>query len=217
MKRLVCLSLLFAGFLTASCGRDPKRPGYEFLPDMAHSVPYDSFAPNPNFKDGKTLQAPPAGTIPRGFMSYAYGTTPEEAERAGRELVNPVAPDAAALARGEKVYRHFCLICHGEKGEGDGPLIPKYPNPPSFHTAALKNYSDGRLFHIITVGSGQMASYASQIKPADRWKLVHYLRKIQGVDRSAAPPETQKSPETQASPETRPQGGAASAKGGGQP
>ena len=54
----VCLLLIF------TTGRDFSRPNIEFMPDMAHAVPYESFAPNPVFRDGKTLQTPPAGTIP---------------------------------------------------------------------------------------------------------------------------------------------------------
>lgn len=194
----------------AACDSSPKQPGYEFLPDMVRSVPYDAFAPNPNFKDGKTLQRPPEGTIPRGFMPYPYGATPEEAQRASLELKNPVPFSPAALARGEKVYRNFCLICHGETGQGDGPLIPKYPNPPSLTGKAITQYSDGRLFHIVTKGSGEMASYASQIRPEDRWKLVFYLRKMQGLTPSTESKPTESIPSEPAitpHTETLPSGG----------
>ncbi len=33
----------------------------------------------------------------------------------------PADPLADALARGGKIYRHYCQICHGEEGKGDGP------------------------------------------------------------------------------------------------
>ncbi|MCC6272636.1 MAG: cytochrome c [Deltaproteobacteria bacterium] len=185
--------------IVAGCDSDPKQPGYEFFPDMVRSVPYDAFAPNPNFKDGKTLQRPPVGTVPRGFLPYPYGTAPEDAVKAGEELKNPVPFSPEALARGEKVYQNFCLICHGTTGQGDGPLIPKYPNPPSLTGKTLMQYPDGRLYHIVTMGSGEMASYASQIRPEDRWKLVFYLRKLQGLE-----PGAESRPATESAPATVP-------------
>lgn len=212
-KALVIASL---GILLVSCERDPKKPGWEFLPDMTRSVPYDAFAPNPNTKTGKTLQSPPVGTIPRGYMPFPYKNTPEDAELAGTELKIPIPLTPEVLARGKIVYENFCLICHGVTGQGDGPLIPKYPNPPSFTSKNVKKIRPGRLYHTITYGVGEMGSYASQIEPKDRWKLVHYLQTLQGVSvKEELPntqitpaqeneiPETQQSPETQKSPETQ--------------
>ena len=190
MKRMVLLSLLIMGGL--ACERNPKQPGYEFLPEMVHSIPYDSFAKNPVTPDGKTMQAPAVGSIPRGFTPYHYGNTPEEAERAGRELINPVALTPEVLVRGKKVYETFCLVCHGPEGKGDGPLIPKFPNPPSYTSKNVRDYPAGRLFHIITRGSGMMASYASQISPDERWKLVYYVQSLQQPKPEPGQPESGK-------------------------
>ena len=57
--------------------RDVSRPNYEFLPEMqmAQSPAYDSIAPNPNFADGLTLRAAPAGTIARGQPPLRYQPT----------------------------------------------------------------------------------------------------------------------------------------------
>lgn len=154
---------------------------------MAHPVPYEAYAPNPLMKDGKTLQPPPAGSIPRGFLPYHYGPTPEEAVRAGRELTNPVPATPENIARGKQVYEQTCLICHGPAGKGDGPLIPKFPNPPSFTSKTLKEYPEGRLFHVITRGSGMMASYAAQVSAEDRWRVVRYIRTLQGPGEEKRP------------------------------
>lgn len=190
--------MTFSLLALTACDQDTKRPNYEYLPDMVQSVPYDAFAPNPNTPKGQTLMLPVPGTIPRGFMPYPYPNTPEGAEQAGRELKNPIPFTPKALARGEFLYKNFCLVCHGETGEGDGPLIPKYPNPPAFASKDLKMFPEGRLFHVITYGSGQMASYASQIRQADRWKLVYYLQTLQGHSPGAPATETQNSGPTSA-------------------
>jgi mono/diheme cytochrome c family protein len=171
--------LLLVAIAAWATHRDPGRPGYEFLPDMAHSVPYDAYAPNPVTRDGKTLQPPVPGTLARGAYPFHYGAGPEEAERAGRELKSPLAATPAALARGRAVYETFCQVCHGAGGAGDGPLIPKFPNPPSYGSARLLGMADGQIFHVITRGTELMPAYAGQIAPDDRWKAVAYVRELQ--------------------------------------
>lgn len=183
-------TILFGALMlwVAACERDLKKPNYEFLPEMVESIPYDSFAPNPITKDRKTLQVPVRGTIPRGHLPYPFSSSPEDAQRASLELKNPTPPSPGSLARGKALYENNCLICHGVTGKGDGPLIPKYPNPPSFTSKNSRNLSEGSLFHTITVGSGEMGAYGSQIEPKDRWKLVSYVQTLQGPKS----PKTQK-------------------------
>jgi len=126
MRRTIVNSLLgviVAGLLSLNwlLRADPNQRNFEVLPDMAHSVPYDAFSANPNFADGVTLRAPVPGTVIRGFMPLHYDATPEDAQRAGRELANPFTPnDANAFARGGDVYATYCEICHGPGGKGDG-------------------------------------------------------------------------------------------------
>jgi mono/diheme cytochrome c family protein len=158
------------------------------MPDMAMPVSYDAYAPNPNTRDGQTLQRPVPGTIPRGLHPLHYEATATDAERAGRELVNPIAATPPALARGEKVFQTFCRVCHGDRGLGDGPIVPKFPAPPSYRSDRLLRMADGQIFHTITYGTALMPSYASQIGPDDRWRAILFVRRLQGV--SAAPVAT---------------------------
>ncbi|HEX4960141.1 MAG TPA: cytochrome c [Thermoanaerobaculia bacterium] len=172
--------LLLTTFAAWATHRDPASPGYEFIPDMARSVPYDAYAPNPVTRDGKTLQPPVPGTIAYGGpLPFRYAATPEDAVRAGRELHSPFPPSPAVLARGQVVYQTFCAVCHGALGAGDGPIIPKFPNPPSYTSARLLAMPDGQIFHVITCGSGMMPAYAGQISPDDRWKAVAWVRTLQ--------------------------------------
>lgn len=172
--------LLSLALLCLSCGRNPKKPNYEFMPEMVHSVAYDAFAPNPNTPTGQTLLQPVKGTIPRGYMPYPYPADEAGAQQAGMELRNPISFSLQVVEEGKALYQNFCSICHGVTGEGDGPLIPKFPNPPSFTTKSVRSFNPGRLYHVITNGSGIMASYASQVPPMDRWKIVYYVQLLQG-------------------------------------
>lgn len=185
------LNVLLAAAFLGSFGvmwasrRDVHQPNWEVFPDMAHSPRANAFAASRVFADGTTLQAPPAGTIARGWLPLHYAATPADAVRAGEALGNPFAQDdARALARGERVFTNFCAPCHGAGGEGNGPVVSRgVPPPPSLVTGRAVNLRDGQLFHILTYGQNNMASYASQLSREDRWRVILYVRSLQ---RSAA-------------------------------
>ncbi len=176
---VILLPVIVLGSI-AALKRNPAVRNLEWPTQMEYSPAYLSQTPNPVLPHGMTQQMPVPGTIPRGFQPFHYGPGPEEAARAGRELKNPFQPTEKNLARGRQVYTHFCLVCHGPTGAGDGPIIPKYPNPPSFHTDTSKALPDGTMFHIITMGRKNMPSYAAQVSPEDRWKVILYIRQLQG-------------------------------------
>ena len=172
--------LVFLCAATANaCGSAAEKRAFEYTPDMAYSVAYDSFAPNPVTRDGLTLQRPVRGTIARGFLPLHYAPTPEEAERAGRELQNPLPPSARGAAEGQALFETFCVVCHGPHGDGDGPLVPRIPNPPSYSSDRVRTMPVGRIFHVITFGSGRMPSYASQLAARDRWLIAAHVQTLQ--------------------------------------
>ncbi|OFW27517.1 MAG: hypothetical protein A3H27_02495 [Acidobacteria bacterium RIFCSPLOWO2_02_FULL_59_13] len=181
LNLLFLISIVIIGALNWIIRRDFSQPNLEFLPEMVRSVPYDSFAPNPNFPDGKTLQLPVPGTIPRGFLPLHFEATPQDSERAGEELQNPYSmQDTEALERGERVYRNFCLPCHGPIGRGDGPVILRgYPAPPPLISNRAIRMKDGQIFHIITYGQRNMSPHATQIAREDRWKVILHIRTLQ--------------------------------------
>jgi mono/diheme cytochrome c family protein len=161
--------------VSIACASPSPHRGYEYMPDMARSVPYDTFAPNPVTRNGITQQMPVAGTIPRGFLPLHYAKTVADAERAGRELFNPNARTPTTIGQGRRLYETFCLVCHGVSGDGDGPLVPMIPNPPAYTSERVRSMPAGHLFHVITYGAGRMPSYASQISASDRWLIVGYV------------------------------------------
>jgi mono/diheme cytochrome c family protein len=173
------LTMIFAA--AWGCTDDTQR-AYEYMPDMVRDPAYKAFAPNPATRDGLTLQRPVAGTIPRGYQPFHYGPGDEEAARAGRELENPHRATPETLAKGKALYETYCLVCHGEQGKGDGPISSKIPTPPSYTSERVLAFSPGRIFHVITLGSGKMPSYAVQLSPDDRWQIVSYVRStLQGL------------------------------------
>jgi mono/diheme cytochrome c family protein len=173
-------TLASLALLAASC-RAGSEPGYEYVPEMIDPVPYESFSANPVLPGGRTNQPPPPGAIALGETPFAYGPGPDEAARAGRELVNPLAAASAPadVARGEQVFRAVCAACHGPTGQGDGPIVPRFPAPPSLTAAHAIALPDGQLFHVMMRGQGLMPSHAPQVAPADRWRVVLFVRALQ--------------------------------------
>jgi mono/diheme cytochrome c family protein len=152
------------------------------MPDMARDPAYKAFAPNPATHDGLTLQRPVAGTIARNYQPFHYGSGEGEAARAGAELRNPYRPATQTLAEGRALFETYCLVCHGESGKGDGPIADKIPHPPSFISARVLQFPQGRIFHVITMGTTKMPAYATQLSASERWKIVTYVHtSLQGL------------------------------------
>jgi len=172
----------------AGCGTTPQKRGFEYMPDMARDPAYKAYAPNSVTHDGLTLQRPVAGTIPRGYQPFHYGSGDDEAARAGEELQNPYQPTTRTLAEGKQLYETYCLVCHGAQGKGDGPISGKIPPPPAYTSQRVIVFPAGRIFHVITLGSGKMPSYASQLSSDERWKIVTYVKtSLQTVNSPANP------------------------------
>lgn len=179
---------------------DYSRPNVEVLPDMKYSPASKAYTANPQFPNGRTLQAPVLGTIARRTSPLHYAATKEDALRAGEELRNPhvrESQDAAAtnaehwlasVQRGAEVYTVFCVACHGATGAGDGPVSQRgFPPPPSLLTGKSRDMRDGQLFHILTYGQNTMPSFAPQLAHARRWDVINHIRELQS--KVAASPE----------------------------
>jgi len=179
---IVVLAVLVVALAAANLALRPSPlvRGVEFLPAMVKPIPYESFGENPFFGDGKTLQLPPEGTVRQGEVPLHFAPTPEDAIRAGVELVNPIDPSPEALARGAAVWASFCQVCHGPEAKGDGPVAQRgFPAPPSLHAEKALALKDGQIFHILTYGQANMPSYAAQLAPEDRWRVIHAVRELQ--------------------------------------
>jgi mono/diheme cytochrome c family protein len=168
------------GFVIMSCDRSNNDPGWDFFPDMAYSHAYETNSPNTNFKDGKTMREPVKGTVSRDFVAYPYQKNDTDRLLAGKVFSNAMPYTSENIARGKKVYQTYCMVCHGEAGDGKGFLFTsgKYPYPPaSLVNDKMRNAPDGEFYHVITVGFGIMGAYGTQIRPDDRWKTIMYIRK----------------------------------------
>ena len=177
---VICSFFLLTFALMSSCDYNRRTTGWQYFDDMAQSEAYESYTPNANFKDGKTMQPPVAGTIPRGMIPYAFEKTDEDRALAATTLVNTLEVNPMNIERGERMYKIYCMNCHGMKGDGLGNLYvdKKYPYPPaSLLSEKMLANPEADIYHVITVGHGIMAEHGSMIQPDDRWKIAMYIKK----------------------------------------
>ncbi len=180
----ILMTLAAGVFITAtftSCS-DPAKPNVELIQDMMESPTikpqeYDESSPNHS-----GMRVPPEGTQPLGFTPYRYAT--DFAGAAKNQ--NPLAGNQTeeTLKVGIKYYTTNCTVCHGEKGEGSeaakSPVGEKMAlKPPSLLSDKIRGWTDGELYHVITVGQGVMGPYASHIPQKYRWQVVNYVRHLQ--------------------------------------
>lgn len=189
MNKIKILSIavvaIAATVIITSC-KNKRSTGWEYAPNMYEHIAYDPDQANSNFKDGKTAQVPPAGTIPLGWTTFDYPNTLEGYEAASAEVKSPLPQTPQNFAQGKILFMHFCSPCHGITGQGDGLVVQHgFPPPPSYSKGqssrggAMKDLTDGKIYHTITYGKGAMGSYASQLDPTERWKVIMYVHHLQ--------------------------------------
>lgn len=173
---------VLAMVLVAGCTADPEKPVLQYMPHMSNTPVLKPQRGYDGFGNGAGVLVPPAGTIPRGYKPYRL----ESAEIADQRLKNPLPIDRKTLERGKQFYGIYCYACHGDRGLGDGPVVPPFPIPKSLQTEQMLKWGDGHLFHVITKGQGVMPAYAEQISEKDRWAIIHYVRVLQRAEHPTA-------------------------------
>jgi mono/diheme cytochrome c family protein len=120
---------------------------------------------------------PPPGSVPITGEEDSLDLTTDL-----KQIRNPVAPTAASLERGQMLYNTYCIVCHGPAGHSDGTVVPKFVPPPDITQLPTQQRSDGYIYAMIKQGRGIMPKYGDKIRdPADRWDVVNYVRKLQGL------------------------------------
>lgn len=158
MSRRAAMMIGLMTLLTAAaCDREmADQPRYET---------YDAGALFPNFR---VMRHPVPGTVARG----------ELAVRAALDDRPVLSMDL--LTRGRRLYDAFCTPCHDPAGTGRGVIVARgMPQPPSFHTARIRQAPDAHVLKVIAEGYGVMYGYGARIRPADRWAILGYVRALQ--------------------------------------
>lgn len=150
------------------------------------------------FADGREWRLPPEGTVAFGHLDDddvlhegladpldGGSLEPSKAFPAALKVDGKI-PDALA-DRGAGRYQIYCAPCHGQMGDGKGPVaglaldggqrlvVP----PPAMTGDRVRNLVAGQIYAAMKngVNNGNMFSYAAQIPVEDRWAIVAYIRR----------------------------------------
>lgn len=170
---LALIAVVVSGATYFSLNKLMFMQPFNWMREQAKVIPQES---STFFADGFGMRMPVEGTVARENLPYLFKDQPEEA---GKFLINPLEANEENLNLGRKKYDIYCSPCHGYFGEGDSRLRGQFPNPPSIHSEKVRNWSDGRIFHVITEGQNIMPSYSTQLTNNERWATILYLRVLQ--------------------------------------
>jgi mono/diheme cytochrome c family protein len=126
---------------------------------------------------------PPTGVVP----VEATAGAPSSAETAA--LQNPLSATRDNIGRGKTYYGYYCLACHGEAADGNGPVGQSFlPPPADLRSTELQGLKDGEFLRGMLTGVGHQPANPTPrqtpvleytVPPEHRWYLVLYLRSIQ--------------------------------------
>jgi mono/diheme cytochrome c family protein len=169
-----------------------KDPRPSLIPDMDSQEKYKSQQANMMFNDKRADRQTPFGTVARGELRsdrHFYEGIVSGAWAAS--LPSSIAVNEVTLQRGKERYDIYCAPCHGFSGHGDGMVAVRaqelmdagadmsWTPPKSMHDPVVRTREDGYFFGVITNGVRNMPAYGPQIKEADRWAIVLYIRALQ--------------------------------------
>lgn len=199
MNKLAIITVLSAAAVIVSCSDVKRKPGSIYMPDMAYSRAYETYADHSNLKEAgiNYTNMPVAGTISREEeMPF-----PLEKDKAGdttnyfasRQVKSPIdSLSVKDASEAERLYLINCGICHGAKLNGNGPLYKDGTGP---YPAAPKNLiadpvvsvmPEGQMFYSIAYGKNLMGSYASQLSRKQRWMVIRYIKSEQQKAKASA-------------------------------
>jgi cytochrome c oxidase cbb3-type subunit 2 len=124
-------------------------------------------------------------TMMRGsMMGMMQGTRGDEVEV---DLSGPRPPEnERTIAAGQRVYEQRCAVCHGLRGDGEGPRANDLYSRPRDFTRGLYKFrstptgslpADEDIYSTISRGirgTGMMPWY--RLRKDDRWAVTYYLR-----------------------------------------
>jgi len=177
-------------------------------------TPTESAAPATPAADGAAeAAAPEAGSAPAPAVPADAAPPEAPAPKVDwAQVPNPVRANDASIERGRKLYlgKALCVLCHGEQGDGFGPLRRQFnPYPNAFLEPDWQDgFSDGQIMGVMRegkYGTGMVPFVPDFITEAEAWDVINYVRTFKGKSteayerakaEAAAPPK----PEEEAAP-----------------
>jgi mono/diheme cytochrome c family protein len=136
---------------------------------------------------------PLTGQVRADLVAYIKTFSPRWSQGHGTAISIPPETPATveSMLRGRALFQKVeCWKCHGPAGRGDGPAASALTDSRD-NKIMPHNFSDGSrfkcgqtnedLYRVFMTGvdGTPMPSFADNLKPAEAWDLVHFLRTLQ--------------------------------------
>ncbi len=172
------------GFAIQAHMRALRKVGVDFPPDEIENAP--RALQGKTELDGLVAYLASLGkAVDRGGAKVVVEATPDQP--------NPMAGNAAAIARGKALYAERCASCHGDDARGIEGAIPGLVDdvflgvqgdlPDAAYFAIVKGGSDAKAA-IGRPGSpdGGMEAFAGQLPDDGIWSIVAWLRTLKRAE-----------------------------------
>jgi S-disulfanyl-L-cysteine oxidoreductase SoxD len=137
-----------------------------------------NWASNMEFQPSVKAQEGPRLSAPADSVPFEGASLPKD----GKQPENPVPPDPVSLERGKQLFLRNCALCHGESGQGNGPVTQQWQadakKPANLTDARMAQQSDGSLYLTISEGYGAMPALNENLNVRERWDVVNYVKSL---------------------------------------
>lgn len=185
-----CLALVPFAYIYKQRVSKSRSPHYHIIANMDFQHKAKPQTASAIFPDGRAAQLPVAHTVARGELKaddHFYRGLQGGAW--ATEFPKEIARSAETMERGQERFGIYCAPCHGLTGEGTGMINQRadkvgatatgWVAPSNVTQKSFATQPHGQLFNTVTHGIRTMPGYGSQLKEADRWAIVFYLRALQ--------------------------------------
>jgi mono/diheme cytochrome c family protein len=151
------------------------------------------FTGNPRMEEQANIRSFQARmpTMPAGLVAVR-DVVPRIPTTAQAEELARLDETPANLQAARVYYGYYCVFCHGQGGDGDGPVgLGFVPNPPDFRLR-VRDYSPGQIYRAMLTGAGHEPMLNRIVPTYARPYLVLYVRHL-SLTPSALPSDVQMS------------------------
>jgi hypothetical protein len=153
-------------------------------PPPPPAAPAEAAAPAP-----KPVPTPRKAAAPKARppVPEPFTEGPPVPKQDWAKVKNPVAATEASINRGRELYngKGLCNVCHGDKGDGFGPVRGQFdPYPNAFLDPAWqKALNDGRMMGVLQdgkYGTAMVRIVPDFLTETEAWDVINYVRTFSG-------------------------------------
>lgn len=109
---------------------------------------------------------------------HDHGAHAWETPEGEKNRPNPMLASTESISRGERLFRHYCITCHGFEADG-ATMRGQNLNPRAANLREMAgHHTDGDYHYKIRTGHGPMPNWEETISEDNIWHLVNYLQSL---------------------------------------